>query len=617
MFVMTNAEIASALAAGKKFTYANPVVDHRPQKEDPNRIRITAGGNLIQCESELSVRTADINTAKLHWNSVVSTEKAKYMCLDIKNFYLTAALEYYEYMRIPLSYFPAWTIEQYNLLEHAYNGYIYIEMRRAVWGLPQAGILPNKRLRRKLAPFGYSECVNTPGLWKHDTGPILFTLVVDDFGVKYVSQEDVDHIDSMKTTYTLTEDWTGNSYCGITLEWEYVNRHVDISMPNYIKKKLQEYGHIIPTHIHSCPYHPEPKRFGSEAQAPLPPNATPELDKMGIKRVQQIVGSILYYARAVDMTVLMGLSSIVVKQTKATEKTMERCIDLLNYLATNQDAKVRFRASDMVMNIHSDASYLSGINSCSRSCRHFFMGWMPKIDGPIRLNGAFYVNTTILRFVMASAAEAELGALFHNCQDGIIFRQTLDDLGHTQPRTPVYCDNATAVGIANNTVKRQRSRSMEMRFFWVGNKEAQNIYGISWHPGKENLADYRSKHHTGAHHRNVRPWYLHQENSPRFFPRASAPSTLKGCVETLKDGYIRNVPLPRVPQIQSPSLTTLKPSRCIMLGHEPSRCTMVGNASAITYYSQVPEVPTWSNLTRSLSGFGRRTPLPFFPVRLM
>ncbi len=82
MFVMTKAEIASALAAGKKFTYANPVIDHRPQKEDPNRIRITAGGNLIQCESELSVRTADINTAKLHWNSVVSTEDARYMCLD-------------------------------------------------------------------------------------------------------------------------------------------------------------------------------------------------------------------------------------------------------------------------------------------------------------------------------------------------------------------------------------------------------------------------------------------------------------------------------------------------------------------------------------------------------
>jgi hypothetical protein len=119
------------------------------------------------------------------------------------------------------------------------------------------------------------------------------------------------------------------------------------------------------------------------------------------------------------MTVLMGLSSITVEQTKATEKTMGQCIDLLNYLATNQDAKVRFCASDMVMNIHSDASYLSkgcvGISSWDGR---------PKNDKPIQLNGAFYVNTTILRFVVASAAEAELGALFHNCQDGIIFQQS-------------------------------------------------------------------------------------------------------------------------------------------------------------------------------------------------
>jgi hypothetical protein len=111
---------------------------------------------------------------------------------------------------------------------------------------------------------------------------------------------------------------------------------------------------------------------------------------------------------------------------------------------------------------------------------------------------------------------------------------------------------------------------MEMRFFWVGNKEAQNIYGISWHPRQENLADYQSKHHTGTHHRNVHPWYLHQENSPRFLPRVITPSTLKGCVGTLKVGYIHNVPLPRVPRIQSASLATLKPSICIMVGHAPT-----------------------------------------------
>jgi hypothetical protein len=146
-------------------------------------------------------------------------------------------------------------------------------------------------------------------------------LVVDNFGIQFVNKNDVDHlISSIKKTYTLTKDWTGSLYCGITLKWDYVGRTVDISMPGYIKKKLQEYKHIMPKKLQTCPYSPEPKRFGTEAQAPLPPNALPQLDAKGIKKVQQIVGSILYYTRAVDMMILMALSSIAVEQTKAMEK---------------------------------------------------------------------------------------------------------------------------------------------------------------------------------------------------------------------------------------------------------------------------------------------------------
>ncbi len=205
MFVMTQDEIAHILQAKKVFTYANPVVDYRAQKEDPYCIRITSGGNLIKYEEELSVRTADIYTAKIHWNSVISTDTAICMCLDIGNFYLTAALEYYEYMQIPLALFPIWIIEQYDLKKHALNGFVHMEMRRAVWGLPQAGILANKWLRWKLAPFGYYKWVNTPGLWYHVLRPISFTLVIDDFGVKYVGKEHVYHlIASTKSTYQKT-----------------------------------------------------------------------------------------------------------------------------------------------------------------------------------------------------------------------------------------------------------------------------------------------------------------------------------------------------------------------------------------------------------------------------
>jgi hypothetical protein len=126
----------------------------------------------------------------------------------------------------------------------------------------------------------------------------------------------------------------------------------------------------------------------------------------------------------------------------------------------------------------------------------------------------------------------------------MIFRLTLEELGHPQPKTHVHCDNATAVGLANTTVKHQQSHSMEMQYFWVCNKVTQDAYDIKWHPGQENLADYQSKHHTGAHHKDVCPIYLHKENLPSVLPRATQPSSLKGCVGTPPEGYICNVPLP-------------------------------------------------------------------------
>jgi hypothetical protein len=106
MFIMTRGKIRHTLATGQKFTYGNLADDYQPQKEDPHRICITAGGNLITYASSPSIRTADLDMAKQYWNSVISTKGEKYMCLDIKYFYLTAKLEYFEYMCMPLELFP-------------------------------------------------------------------------------------------------------------------------------------------------------------------------------------------------------------------------------------------------------------------------------------------------------------------------------------------------------------------------------------------------------------------------------------------------------------------------------------------------------------------------------
>ncbi len=150
-------------------------------------------------------------------------------------------------MTIPLTYFPKWTVKQYDLNLHALNSKVHLELWCAVWGLPQASILANKWLWQKLAPFGYKEHTNTPVLWYHETRPIWFTLVVDDFGIQYVNKADVEHLmTSLQTTYKRTLDWTGDLYCGITLGWDYNNRYVAISMPGYIKRNSRSTDTLSP-----------------------------------------------------------------------------------------------------------------------------------------------------------------------------------------------------------------------------------------------------------------------------------------------------------------------------------------------------------------------------------
>ena len=112
-------------------------------------------------------------------------------------------------------------------------------------------------------------------------------------------------------------------------------------MPGYVKKQLLKYEHIM-QRVQHCPHATEPKKYGTKAQSPLPQDNTRKLTDKEIKQVQKIVGSIIYYGRAVDMTVLMMLSSIASEQTKGTEHTLEKAYQVLDYLASHPDAVVRF-----------------------------------------------------------------------------------------------------------------------------------------------------------------------------------------------------------------------------------------------------------------------------------
>jgi hypothetical protein len=118
----------------------------------------------------------------------------------------------------------------------------------------------------------------------------------------------------------------------------------------------------------------------------------------------------------------------------------------------------------MILNVHSNALYLSTLHARTRAGDYFFLGRIPVDGDPIKLNGAIHITSTILRLVAASAAEAKLGALFLNAQEAKVLCLTMNKLGHPQPPTPIHIDNTTTIGIVNNTIKRQCSRTMEMHY---------------------------------------------------------------------------------------------------------------------------------------------------------
>ena len=109
---------------------------------------------------------------------------------------------------------------------------------------------------------------------------------------------------------------------------------------------------------------------------------------------------------------------------------------------------------------------------------------------------------------MSSAAEAELGALYLNAKEAIYLRQILNEMGHTQTRTPICTDNTTAEGVINNKIQPKRTKAMDMRFHWLRDCDAQEQFKFVWRPGKTNLVDYFTKHHPPAHHINVRSEFL-------------------------------------------------------------------------------------------------------------
>ena len=210
---------------------------------------------------------------------------------------------------------PDEVINEYKLREKATkNGSIYIRAKRGMYGLPPAGLLANKLLEKCLNKHGYRQSKLVTGLWKHDTQPIQFTLVVDDFGVKYVGEEHTQHLkNTLEEHYNLTCDWTGTRYIGITLDWDYNKRQV-----------LKQFQHIAGKLQHS-PYPSVPIQYGAKKYATQESTA-PLLEDKDTRFIQQVCRKFLFLGRAVDTTLLCSISTIASQSSKPTTDTMQQTL---------------------------------------------------------------------------------------------------------------------------------------------------------------------------------------------------------------------------------------------------------------------------------------------------
>ena len=219
-------------------------------------------------------------------------------------------------------------------------------------------------------------------------------------------------------------------------------------MPGYIKKALKQFKHERRKLQHQ-PYPSAIIKYGEKTQYATAQSTSPQLDKHGKKFIQQVCGKFLFLGRAVDSTLLCPISAIASQAAKPTEDTMEQTLQLLDYIATQEEAVLTNSASDMKLAVHSDASYLSEPQARSRAGGHFFLSNEATIPAN---NGAMLNIAHIIKHVMTSATEAELAALYIMAREAVYTRIVLMEMGHKQPSTPLQTDNATVEAVCNGKI---------------------------------------------------------------------------------------------------------------------------------------------------------------------
>ena len=417
-------------------------------------------------------------------------------------------MEFFQYIRVPQRFIPHEIKKAYNLVLEV-DGYSYFEIRKGMYGLKEAGIIAYKHLVKNLLPYGYAPMKHTPGVWNHRSRKTTFTLCVDDFGVKYFTKGDAEHlIAAIQANYKCIVDWTGSTYCGMNLQWNYDQEYVDVAMHDYVNRALTKYNHTPPQRPQHAPHAWLEPKYGKQGpQLPTKQSTESTLNDKETKRIQSISGTLNYYSE-IDPCIKPALNEISREQAKPTLTTKRRTEHLLDYLATNPDATLRYDASDMILVLETDAAYLVQPEAKSRAAGWFVLTNKPSAS--IKSNAPMHVMCSTIKNVVASAAEAEIASIYLGCQRACPMQVLLAELGHPQPPdgTPVFTDNQTAKGILTSLCRQKLSKAFDMRYYWIKDRIKKKQFKLTWRPGVDNMADYFSKHHPPWYHKKMRYKYL-------------------------------------------------------------------------------------------------------------
>ena len=489
---------------GQVITYYNKQLKEKlPKTHVEYRVRGTYGGNRSNYEGPVSNNTAEYPVVKILLNATLSDRihkdpNTKFATADMVDFYLGTDLDQPGYMTISADDIGEELIDLYNLRDYvittAKGRIIYFKVVKCLYGHPASGRLSFLKLKGILEDGGFYEHPLVDCLFIHKTRNIMFTLIVDDMGIKYATQEDLDYLVSViQPHWKLKVDLTGSRFIGMHLAWQYDRPvpRVILYNPNVVRDALARFVPDKKMRGTSTPSPYTQPVYGNRSQtgpfddsAPAPPET--------IKFVQEVTGLFNHYSRVIDYTMAEAVTSIARTQAAPTTDTIKRVNHLLNYAASHPANCIIYEASDMILTAQSDASFQSIPGSRSKAGGVYYFA--NKNDPPTTNNGLIGIYSRIISVVCAAASDAEYAALFLIAQIVYFYRIVAEACGYPQHEpSPIYVDNDVARGIANRSVKVKRSKSIDKSFHYIRDRVELHDISVLRVGTDDNISDFFTK----------------------------------------------------------------------------------------------------------------------------